>query len=452
MVAALIVIYFGVDLCFNNRFLMGTTVNGVNCTGKTVKEVKSMLQSQVEEYVLTLEEANDETEEIKGSDIGIKYNGVNVLEDAMEDQNSFAWIVSMFRKNPIKAEIDFEYDSAKLDEAISKLSCLKEEKQIAPVAATPVYVDDVYEIQEEVYGTQIHSENLYAAIHASVVAMKQTLNLEKDNCYVLPAFTKDSAEVIAAKDGLNKCLEASITYSLDGITVTVDKAMIANWISVDANMAVLVNAEQVRAFTDTLGAQYNTPNSSQQITTPTGKVTEVPNARLGRVVGSAAECEQLMNEIREGKKVTREPLLSQAATPDGGTSWGATYVEVDISAQHMWYIVDGAVAFESDVITGSPGRDTPVGLFTILEKLSPKTLTGNIVPATGKPEYVTPVKYWARITWSGVGFHDATWQPAFGGQLYRQGLGSHGCINMPLAAVKTFYEMISVGCPVIVHY
>ncbi len=452
VIAIILVAYIAVALYFSNRFLMGTTVNGTNCTGKTVEEVKSMLQSQVEEYVLTLEEANAQTEEIKGVDIGIKYNGVDVLEGALEEQNSYAWIVSLFKKNPIKAEVDFEYDSVKLDEVIGQLSCLKPESQTAPVSAVPVYVNGTYEIQEEVYGTQIHSENLYASIQASVAAMDGTMNLEENKCYVLPTFTKDSEEVVAARDGLNKCLEANITYSLEGITVTVDKSMIANWISVDANMAVLINAEQVRAFTDTLGTQYNTPNTSEQITTPTGKVSEVPNARLGRVVGSAAECDQLINEIREGKKVTREPLLSQQATPEGATAWGATYVEVDIAAQHMWYIVDGAVAFESDIVTGSPGRDTPIGLFTILEKLSPKVLRGNIVPATGKPEYVTPVKYWARITWSGVGFHDATWQPAFGGELYKQGYGSHGCINMPLNAVAQFYQMIAVGCPVIVHY
>ena len=452
VIAIILVAYIAVALYFSNRFLMGTTVNGSNCTGKTVEEVKSMLQSKVEEYVLTLEEANAQTEEIKGVDIGIKYNGVDVLEGALEEQNSYAWIVSLFKKNPIKAEVDFEYDSVKLDEVIGQLSCLKPENQTAPVSAVPVYVNGTYEIQEEVYGTQIHSENLYASIQASVAAMDGTMNLEENKCYVLPTFTKDSEEVVAARDGLNKCLEANITYSLEGITVTVDKSMIANWISVDANMAVLINAEQVRAFTDTLGTQYNTPNTSEQITTPTGKVSEVPNARLGRVVGSAAECDQLINEIREGKKVTREPLLSQQATPEGATAWGATYVEVDIAAQHMWYIVDGAVAFESDIVTGSPGRDTPIGLFTILEKLSPKVLRGNIVPATGKPEYVTPVKYWARITWSGVGFHDATWQPAFGGELYKQGYGSHGCINMPLNAVAQFYQMIAVGCPVIVHY
>jgi len=118
----------------------------------------------------------------------------------------------------------------------------------------------------------------------------------------------------------------------------------------------------------------------------------------------------------------------------------------------MWYIVNGAVVFETDVVTGSPGRDTPVGVFTILEKLRNKTLVGEINPKTGKPEYRTPVKYWARITWSGVGFHDATWQSAFGGERYKQGYGSHGCINMSLSAVAQFYEMVNKGDTVIVHH
>ena len=70
----------------------------------------------------------------------------------------------------------------------------------------------------------------------------------------------------------------------------------------------------------------------------------------------------------------------------------------------------------------------------------------------GKREYETPVSYWMRVTWTGIGFHDATWQRAFGGERYKQGYGSHGCINMPLKGVAELYEMVEKGCPVIIHY
>lgn len=452
IVTTILAIYFGVAFYYSEKFLMNTTVNGAECTGKTVKEVENMMQTSVEEYVLTLEERHGITEEIEGVDIGIKYNGVNVISDAMAKQNSFLWVKSLFKKNNIKAKIDFEYDTEKLDETIGKLECLKEEKQVAPISAVPVYRDGVFEIEEEVYGTQIDSEQLYKVIRKSVDEMELVVDLIKENCYVPPLYTKDSQEVLDAKDALNKCLEAEITYSLDEITVKLDKEKIANWISVDENLLVVVDENQVRAFADTLGSYYNTPNTALDLTTPTGKVVNIPNARLGRVVGSAVECAELIEEIKSGTVVTREPLFSQGATPGGDPVWGTTYLEVDISAQHMWYIVDGAVAFESDVVTGSPGRDTPTGVFSILKMKRNKTLTGNIVPATGKPEYVTPVAYWMRITWSGVGFHDATWQPGFGGQLYRQGYGSHGCINMPYNNVATLYGMVSVGCPVVIHY
>ena len=448
----ILVVYLGFSLYFSKRFVFNTTVNGIPCSGKTVKQVEEMMQKEVEEYVLTLEERHGITEEINGKDIDIKYNNVDEIKAKFAKQNAFLWVTSIFEKNPISVKVDLEYDSKKLDAEIEKLECLKEEKQITPVSAKPIYAEGSFEIEEEVKGSLIEKEQLYKAIHESVANMEQSMDLSKKNCYVAPTFTKDSPEVIAAKDAMNKCLKAKITYSIDGIVVTVDSSQTAGWLLTNENMEVVFDEAQVRAFTDTLGNYFNTPNSALDLTTPTGKVVNIANARLGRVVGSAEECVQLMADIREGEEITREPIFSQGGTPGGEPVWGTTYLEVDISVQHMWYVVNGAVAFESDIVTGSPGRDTPAGVFTILEKKRNKVLTGNIVPSTGQPEYRTPVAYWMRVTWSGVGFHDATWQPAFGGQLYRQGRGSHGCINMPKSGVATLYDMVNVGCPVVIHY
>ena len=78
-----------------------------------------------------------------------------------------------------------------------------------------------------------------------------------------------------------------------------------------------------------------------------------------------------------------------------------------------------------------------------------KVLRGNLRP-DGTREYETPVKYWMRVTYSGVGFHDATWQSSFGGNVYTY-RGSHGCINMPLDQAASLYGMLSMGTPVIIH-
>ena len=82
-----------------------------------------------------------------------------------------------------------------------------------------------------------------------------------------------------------------------------------------------------------------------------------------------------------------------------------------------------------------------------------EVLVGDINPQTGEPEYMTQVNYWMRITWEGIGFHDAIWQAAFGGNLNQiTVIGSHGCINMPLYQAAELYDMIEIETPIIIHY
>lgn len=451
LLIGIVAAYLGIASYYKDKFVMGTNVNGVDCSEKTFAEVEAMLQKQVEEYTLTIYLADNKSEVIKGTDIGIKYGGYKQLKEAFSEQNAYEWPKALFEETNVKAEIVFEYDVEKLNTMISGLECVKPENQMASVSAAVVYHAGEFVIQDEVYGTQLDVTKVYEVIHTCVTAMEKEANLAESGCYIQPIFKKDSTEVLAARDEANKYLTARITYSLDGIEVIVDKDKIASWVSVDASMAVAIDSSKVKAFTDTLGSKYNTANRSGVLTTPTGKQVNIAVAGYGRQVGSQAECDQLISEIKSGQTVTRSPIISTQATPEGQYAWGTTYVEVDITEQHMWYVVNGQVAFETDVVTGKRGKnDTPTGTYTILEKMRNKVLRGRPL-ANGKPSYLTPVSYWMRVTWSGIGFHDAGWQPTFGGDRYVNN-GSHGCINMPPDKAAEFYGMLFVGCPVVIHY
>ena len=444
-------VYFGMAKKYTACFMPGTVVNGTDCSGKTVEDVEKMMQKQVEAYTLVITGANDYHEEIKATDISVVYNGEGLLSEEFKKQNEYMWPKGLFKKNEITAEAKFEYDSAKLDEKIASLNCLKPENQVAAVAATVIYQDGQFVIQDETYGTQVDSAKLAEAIIACISGFDAELNLEEAGCYIQPTFTKESAEVIAARDEMNKYLTASITYSLDDIVVTLDKSQTYQWISVDENMSPVISTDGVKSFARTLSSKYNTADRGGQLTTPRGKVVDMPLGGYGRIVGIDAETKQLINEIKEGKTITREPIFSRKATPDGQNIWGNTYMEVDITEQHIWFVVNGQVALETDVITGKKGvHDTPTGVFTILEKIRNKTLRGRPGP-DGKPSYLVPVAYWMRVTWSGIGFHDAGYRSVFGGNQYET-LGSHGCINMPPAKAGELYNVLPVGTPVVIHY
>ena len=112
------------------------------------------------------------------------------------------------------------------------------------------------------------------------------------------------------------------------------------------------------------------------------------------------------------------------------------YIEISIQEQKVYVIRNGKVAFSCRCITGLPveGRSTPTGAFFIKEHREAYTLTG--------ADYSTPVTNWVRITWTGTGFHPATWQPwsRWTKDLYKT-RGSHGCINLAVADAAKIYKM-----------
>lgn len=450
IVGALLVIYLGAAVFFMSHFLVNTTVNGKDFSGKTAADVEDYLKEQVEEYELTIQEQNNVSDVISGTDISLTYKENSQVEDALDAQNQLLWIVSLFAKSSADVTIEVEYDEAALQERIENLQAVTAE-QTDPVSAHPEYDGNSFVVAEEQYGTKVDMETLTAKIEQYITEFNPTLDMMDEECYVMPAYTSDSPEVQAACDEMNSYLKASITYPMDE-SIVVDKQLISGWITYDAEMNVTFNEDAVREWMREFGSKYDTVGTSRTITTPTGKTAEVSGGTYGWIVDEAAETENLINSIKNGEVAEREPAYKQTAASHGAQDWGNTYIEVDIAAQHMWYIVDGSIAMESDVVTGLPadGRDTPTGVYSILYTERDSTLKGEVDPATGKPSYETPVAFWMPFTWQGHGFHDATWQSSFGGSRYQTN-GSHGCVNMPYDKAEQLFGMISAGTPVIVH-
>lgn len=454
VVGVLAVVYIGISVFFMSHFYINTEINGQKFSGKTAADVERYMKEQVQDYTLTILEKDNKTDSISGEEIDLVYQENDEIQDALKKQNAFLWPAAFFGKNAAKVTIDVSYDETKLETQISSLQAVQAE-QIPATSAYPKYDGEKFVVEPEVTGTAVDMDALREKINQYISEFQSELDMEKEKCYAMPKYTSESPEVQAACDEMNQYLQASITYTMDE-NVVVDKELISTWVTADAELNVTFNEEAVRSWLTEFGNKYDTVGTTRTITTPWGKTTEVSGGTYGWGIDEDTEFTALTNSIKNGEVVTKEPAYyeGQVAASHGPQDWGSTYAEVDISAQHMWYIVDGAVALETDVVTGKPTPDmeTPAGVYNILEKESPSILVGEDDPVTGKPIYETEVTFWIRITWSGIGFHDATWQPAFGGTLYSDGLGSHGCVNMPYSMAGSLYDMISVGTPVIIHY
>ena len=468
--------YFGMAIYFCFHFLPGTKINGMDCSMKTAEGFQRELEKSVEDYTLTVtapgalvqpgvcgeNEGNTGTAEggqcgekagysraISGREIDLELTSEDQAQSILEKQGVLAWPSAFFRETEKEAVFSVAYNELKLEQRIRELDLIPSGSTEA-VSAHPVFDGETFVIQPEVYGVQ--SDKAEKKIRQCIADLTPELDLMEEQCLQIPDFSSDSPEVEKACEAMNQYCKARIVYTM-GQEVTVDAELISGWLTCDGDMNVSLNEEAVGEWVNSLAEQSDTLGTARSITSPSGKNAEVSGGTYGWVIDTAAETAALTENIKKAESVSREPVYRQRAASRSAQDWGVTYVEVDLTAQHMWYVKDGSVQLESDVVTGEPvtGMETPQGVYSILYTQRDAVLIGETDPKTGEPIYRTKVRYWMPFTQQGHGFHDADWQSAFGGNVYTYS-GSHGCVNMPVDKAGELYSMLETGTPVVIHY
>ena len=99
ILGVLVVAYLGVAAFFMSHFLVNTSINGKDFSGKTVADVEAYLKEQVADYKLTILEQNNVSDVINGSDISLAYKDNSQVADALEQQSQLLWIASLFSRS-----------------------------------------------------------------------------------------------------------------------------------------------------------------------------------------------------------------------------------------------------------------------------------------------------------------------------------------------------------------
>lgn len=441
----LLFLYLITALYYKSHFYTNTVINSVSATNMTVSKAEEAIDSKVKAYQLTIKERENQTETINGKniDLHMKFNG-NVTE-LLDKQNPFAWPVSLFGSKEYKIKTMMEYSDSLLEQYVKKLKCLNEagmkETENATISA---YGENGYEIVSEEQGTRISEDKLYNAVRKAVRNLETSLSVEKADCYQKPLLTSESPKVQQALKKMNKLASAKITYKFGTKTEVVDGSKISKWISIDDNYNVTFHKDGVKEYVDYIGSTYNSFGRIRTFKTSYGKTIKVKGGDYGWWMNRPKEVTELIKLIKKGAVETRVPAYFQTAQQYGDDDIGDTYVEVNLTAQHLFFYKDGKKILDSDFVSGNVSRKlgTPVGTYPVQYKERNATLVGET--------YSTPVKYWMPFN-RNIGLHDASWRHGrFGGKIYMTD-GSHGCINMPPANAKKMFKYMEKGVAVVVY-
>jgi hypothetical protein len=456
VVGVLIIIYGVGAYFFSSHFGFRTSIDTIDCSYRTVAEVEQLISDQVDSYELTLEGRDNLRKTIQAPDVGLSYVPDGQVEEILRSQNHLLWFMRLFRDTgEATTHASVEYDSKKLTAAIKRLDLFNPKKMRLPVDAYAEFKAPIYVVHPEDLGSTLDERLTEQAIGSALNALAPELDLDQADCYVLPDVFSANPELNEQIQLYNAYVPFAITYTFGDEVELLDAKTTLEWIDIAEDGTGTLNEKALIAWARDFGLRHDTVGSKRTFKTNGGEEITVEGGTYGWEIDEEGEIEAIKAALANRTGEKRDPLYAQTAaehTAPGTPEWGTTYIELDLTNQHMYYYVDGKQKFDAPVVTGSPwpSRATPPGVYRILQMLSPATLVGAIM-ADGQPEYRTRVSFWMRMTWAGHGFHDATWQPWFGGDRYTYA-GSHGCINMSYTDAQTLYSLIEVGVPVVSHH
>ena len=170
--------------------------------------------------------------------------------------------------------------------------------------------------------------------------------------------------------------------------------------------------------------------TSTPLPTDTPAPTETPGQMEAVIVADTP------TSVRPPTKVYVAP--TQQASSGGSTSYGARWIDVNLS-QQMVYAYEGDVVVNSFLAsTGTWATPTVTGKFSIYVKYVSTRMTG--------PGYDLPNVPYAMYFYKGYGIHGTYWHNNFGTPM------SHGCVNLSIPDAEWLYYWASVGTVVNVHY
>ncbi len=443
LLGLMIIVYFSIAVWFMFHFNNKTIINGTDVSFQSVDDVSEMLKEYQENYELTVGMRNADKYVITSADINLSMTPDISESDIKHEQNGLLWPFYIKKVKKYDLKYTVTYDKNLLEAAVKDFDCLDKNNMEVPKDAYVEIKDGKPVVIEETKGTSIDYDVLLSEICSALEACESDIDLSESDCYKTAVITADSEEIANRVDSLNQYLDMVIHFKFDEVEFDLDADKFSKWMYYDKGWRF--KKDEIHKYVVDLSEKYDTIGTFRSFRTYNGDYVEELGTEYGWAIDVESEEAVLKELLEQGETCEHRPeFIQEGAAYNSLNDIGYDYIEVDLTNQHVYVIIDGSLVAECDCVTGcvKDGNATPDGLYSIYYKKTPALLKGE--------DYETKVTYWMPFN-GGIGLHDASWRGTFGGDIYMNG-GSHGCVNLPPKSAAAIYNIIYPGMPVICYY
>ncbi len=440
----LLIAYFVGVFYFSKHFMYGTRVNGRTVDFKTVEEVEAMLAPEKDSYFLDiLTKTGKET--IKVGDGSLKREYSVPIQELLEDTSPFAWPYYLFEQSDYTVDYLIKYSKPDMEIYLNNLSCMDASRAEASKNAYVVLKDGEVQVVPESQGTLLDEQKVYDAVEAALDGDETSVNLDQEDCYRHADITEDSESIQQAKKNAEEYLAIDAVYVFGDYKYKIPAEEMTSMAYIDRNGNVVLDEDVIKNYAHTLALQFDSFGKDRKFVTHDKKHIVISGGYYGWEIDEEAEAEELWEYMQRMEDFEKEPVcVKKGYNYCGLNDIGDSYVEVDLTDQHVYLYVDGKQILDSDCVTGRPSMRTPGGVYPITYCQAPAILHG--------ADYETPVSYWMPFN-GGIGLHDSWWrrEGVYGGDIWTYD-GSHGCVNLPVSVAGQIYDHVEKGFPVVCYW
>lgn len=434
-------IYIIGTILFTFVSLPNTHVNGRDVS---FAPKESVIGDSVGDFDIKIKGIDDKELVFNSKDIDYK---ANIPKGASLDQNPLKWPISFFSKESFEFDYKVNYDENKLEDILKNSKFMN--KIVEPEDAKLEFDGKEFKIKEEIKGNKVKYNKLKEALVSAIKTRNADIELD-ESFYEQPKVYAKDENLQKALNQANEALKLSFKFNINGFDYKIEGEKLADMVNFEDEKLTL-NHEKVTEYVSKMAEETNTYGKNRKFkATDLGEITVNPGV-YGYKLNEEETIKSFLDAFKKGKSAEIEPVYLKAGLNryEDGSDIKDTYIEVDLSRQHVWYYKNGQVLLSTDIVTGrlSEGALTNKGVGAILSKEKDSKLKGKNFDGS---DYETPVKYWMPIGWDGEGFHDANWRYAFGGNIYLYN-GSHGCLNMQPSQAEKLFNLVEHNTPVVVY-
>ena len=349
---------------------MGVWINGSYCTGMTPEQIAQQLNATYhgEMETISVQDISGEVHILSLEEYGVSIDFAPVVEAIFQKNHGYWWLGHIGKPQRYHIKPEYCYNTEEMKAKLAQADWLNQnlyhpENTVSIVKSAEagyILVDETQDLLLKDQAIQVICDGISNQLTQINLASPENKVL----CYQSVAYTDEMKELLAKWQGIQAFQDFHMVYQFGDKQEIIDENIVAEWMTLDENGAILFDENDVPLLDKTmiqeyiayLCATYDTVGTERNFQTTRGDIVTVSSSGYGNQLDAKAEYAFLLNAFQNKESGVRTPIYLSEAKEKGLDDIGDTYIEVDMGSQQMYYYQDGQKKIETPIVTGNLSR------------------------------------------------------------------------------------------------